>query len=204
MFYKTDEPHGLKHNPFKSLVVPRPIGWVSSVDATGVVNLAPYSFFNAVASDPPTVMFAANGTHVEGGHKDTLRNVENTKEFVCSIATWEIRDEMNLSSASVARSVDEFALAGLTPEPSKLVAPPRVAESPVHLECVYLQTVELPSTNADSQNMVVFGQVIGIHIDERIIKDGMIDTGAMKPIARLGYFEYARVDEVFSMKRPQV
>jgi len=202
MFYETRNHHGLKHNPFKSLVVPRPIGWVSTQDATGTVNLAPYSFFNAVASEPPTVMFASNGAHSEGSYKDSVKNVEETREFVCNIATWENREAMNATSAMVARRVDEFELSGLTPVPSKLVKPPRVKESPVHLECTYLQTVALPSDDAARPNLVVFGHVIGIHIDDHIISDGLIDMNAFKPIARLGYFDYSIVDNIFTMQRP--
>ena len=202
MFYETKDHHGLKHNPFKSLVVPRPIGWISSQDGNGVVNLAPYSFFNGVASDPPTVMFSSNGVHSEGSYKDSVKNVRDTGEFVCNLATWEIREAMNTTSAMVARSVDEFQLSGLTPVPSELVKPPRVKESPVHLECTYLQTVELPCDKPEQSNLVVFGQVIGIHIDDSIISDGMIDMNVFKPIARLGYFDYSVVDNVFSMRRP--
>lgn len=202
MFYETKDHHGLKHNPFKSLVVPRPIGWISSQDGNGVVNLAPYSFFNGVASDPPTVMFSSNGVHSEGSYKDSVKNVRDTGEFVCNLATWEIREAMNTTSAMVARSVDEFELSGLTPVPSRLVKPPRVKESPVHLECKYLQIVELPCDKPEQSNLVVFGQVVGIHIDDSIISDGMIDMNVFKPIARLGYFDYSVVDNVFSMRRP--
>ncbi len=202
MFYETKDHHGLKHNPFKSLVVPRPIGWISSQDRNGVVNLAPYSFFNGVATEPPTVMFSSNGVHSEGSYKDSVRNVRDTGEFVCNLATWETREAMNTTSAMVARSVDEFELSGLTPVPSELVKPPRVKESPVHLECTYLQTVELPCDKPGQSNLVVFGQVIGIHIDDSIISDGMIDMNVFKPIARLGYFDYSVVDNVFTMRRP--
>lgn len=203
MFYETGNHHGLAHDPFKSLVVPRPIGWISSRDAEGIVNLAPYSFFNAVASEPPILMFASNGAHSEGSLKDTARNVQETGEFVYNVATWELREKMNATSAMVSRSTDEFALTGLTPAHSELVSPPRVAESPVHLECRYLQTVELPTENPERPNLVVFGHVLGIHIDESVIKDGMIDTTALRPIARLGYFEYTVVERVFSMRRPE-
>jgi flavin reductase (DIM6/NTAB) family NADH-FMN oxidoreductase RutF len=202
MFYETKDPHGLKHNPFKSLIVPRPIGWVSTVDARGVVNLAPYSFFNGVGSDPPTVMFASEGTHTDGDFKDSATNARETGEFVCNLATWELREPMNATSEHVPRSVDEFALAGLTPSPSRLVAPPRVEESPVHLECTHLQTVELPSNDPERPTLVVFGRVVGIHIDDAIISDGMIDMDAFKPIARLGYMDYTMVDNVFTMRRP--
>ncbi len=203
MFYETHNHHGLKRDPFKSLVVPRPIGWISSQDAEGRVNLAPYSFFNAVASNPPIVMFSANGVHYEGGLKDSVKNAEESGEFVCNLATFALREKMNASSASLPRDRDEFQVAGLTPTPSKLVKPPRVAESPVHLECRWLKTVPLPSNNPDEPNTVVFGVVIGIHIDDSVIKDGMIDMAALRPIARLGYMDYTVVDNVFSMNRPK-
>lgn len=202
MFYETSNPHGLKRNPFKSLIVPRPIGWISSQDSRGVVNLAPYSYFNGVGSEPPTVMFASEGTHVEGDFKDSATNVGETGEFVCNLATWELREAMNATSAQVARSVDEFELAGLTPVASRLVKPPRVKESPVHLECAHLKTVELPSNDPERPSQVVFGRVIGIHIDESIITDGMIDMQRFHPIARLGYMDYTMVDNVFTMLRP--
>jgi len=202
MFYETDDHHGLTRDPFKSLVAPRPIGWISSQDANGRVNLAPYSFFNAVASNPPIVMFASNGVHLEGGLKDSLKNAQESGEFVCNLATWELREKMNASSEMLPREVDEFEIAGLTPVPSKLVKPPRVAESPAHLECVWLETVNLPSNNPDEPNNVVFGKVIGIHIDDSILRDGLIDMTAFRPIARLGYMDYTVVDTVFTMKRP--
>ena len=202
MFYETDDHHGLTRDPFKSLVAPRPIGWISSQDADGRVNLAPYSFFNAVASNPPIVMFASNGVHLEGGLKDSLKNAQETGEFVCNLATWNLREKMNASSEMLPREVDEFEIAGLTPVPSKLVKPPRVAESPAHLECVWLETVNLPSNNPDEPNNVVFGKVIGIHIDDSILRDGLIDMTAFRPIARLGYMDYTVVDTVFTMKRP--
>ena len=202
MFYETKDHHGLRHDPFKALVVPRPIGWISSLDAEGRVNLAPFSFFNAVASDPPVVLFSAGGPHLEGGPKDTPRNVEATGEFVCNVATWELREAVNRTSARVERHVDEFALAGLTAVPARLVKPPRVKESPVHLECRYLQTVTLPSSDPSEANQVVFGQVVGIHIDDAIITDGKIDWARFKPIARLGYLDYTVVEQIFAMERP--
>jgi len=202
MFYATRDPHGLDNDPFKALIAPRPIGWISSQDRAGVVNLAPYSFFNAAASEPPIVLFASNGAHAEGGPKDTVRNVQETGEFVCNVATWDTREAMNATSASAPRAVDEFALAGLTPIPSKIVAPPRVQESPAHLECRYLKTVELPSNDPSQQNLVVFGQVVGIHIDDRLLRNGRIDMSLLRPIARLGYAEYTVVDTVFRMRRP--
>ena len=196
MFYDAIENrHGLKHDPFKSLVVPRPIGWISSLSSDGVLNLAPYSFFNAVSARPNIVMFSS------GGRKDSAANVEATGEFVCNMATWDLREAMNESSATVDSAVDEFELAGLQTVPSKLVKPPRVAASPVALECTYLQTVELPPSNGEP-NLVVFGQVVGIHIDDDVIVDGMVDVTKFKPVARLGYHDYAVVEDVFSMVRP--
>lgn len=202
MFYEPRNGHGLPRDPFKSLIVPRPIGWISSVNERGVVNLAPYSFFNAVSSAPPIVLFAPGGQHREGGLKDTIVNIENTGEFVCNLATWDTRENMNKSSAPAPRDIDEFELAGLTPLPSRLVAPPSVAESPVHLECKHLRTIELPATDPTEPNHTVFGEVIGIHIDDRFITDGRVDVGALRPIARLGYMDYAVVEKVFTMHRP--
>jgi flavin reductase (DIM6/NTAB) family NADH-FMN oxidoreductase RutF len=202
MFYEPQQPHGLKRDPFKCLVVPRPIGWISTLDAAGRRNLAPFSFFNAVASDPPVVVLGISGAHFEGGQKDSFVNIEATGEFVCNLATWTTREAMNMTSAGAPRAVDEFELAGLTPLASRLVAPPRVKESPVHLECRYLQTVPLPANDPASPNNAIFGQVVGIHIDDAFIKDGMIDQAALKPIARLGYMDYAAVESLFTMERP--
>ncbi len=204
MFYETSGPHGLPHDPFKSLVVPRPIGWISTLDAEGRPNLAPYSFFNGVAGSPPVVMFASNGAHREGGVKDSLANAEATGEFVCNLATWDLREAMNTTSAMVDRDCDEFALAGLTPVPSQLVKAPRVKESPVHMECRYLKSVDLPSNSPAQPNRVAFGQVIGVHIDDAYLKEGLVDVGRLKPIARLGYMDYTVVETIFSMTRPKV
>ena len=145
MFYDTRiGDHGLPHNPFKACVVPRPIGWITSVNEAGVVNLAPYSFFNGVAGDPPCVMFSPGGRKTDGppdGSKDSLANVERTGEFVCNVVTWDLREAMNVTSAPAPAGVDEAAVAGLEMVPSKLVKPPRVKASPIHMECKYLQTV---------------------------------------------------------------
>lgn len=198
MFYDAIEnAHGLKHDPFKALVAPRPIGWISTVDANGVVNLAPYSFFNAISDNPHYVMFSSRT------RKDSQRNAEETGEFVCSLATWKLRDQMNKTSAGVGPEVDEMALAGLTPAPSKLVKPPRVAESPVAFECKYFQSVELPPDTGRGMYTMVIGRVVGIHIDDDAIKDGMVDTGKLRPIARLGYMDYSVVDNTFTLQRPQ-
>lgn len=203
MFYTTDNnQHGLPHDPFKSCIVPRPIGWISTLDSDGLVNLAPYSFFNGVASDPPMVMFASNGRQPHGA-KDTVTNCEDTGEFVANLAIWALREEMNLSSAPAPHDMDEFDLAGLETAPARLVKPPRVKASPIHLECRYHQTVDLPATKPDERNAVVIGQVIGIHIADDILTDGMVDMSKCRPIARLGYMDYTRVDFVFSMNRPK-
>lgn len=203
MFYETStNAHGLRHDPFKALVAPRPVGWISSVSADGVCNLAPYSFFNAVSERPPYVVFGSAGL------KDSLRNIEQTGEFCCSLATYDLREHMNVSSASVPYGVDEFPLAGLTATASRLVKPPRVKESPVAFECRHWKTVQLPpaTPGGPSGYHVVFGLVVGIHIDEAFIKDGIVDTGAMRPVARLGYHDYAVVtpETIFSLRRPDV
>jgi flavin reductase (DIM6/NTAB) family NADH-FMN oxidoreductase RutF len=197
MFYDAGRnDHGLRHDPFKALVVPRPIGWISSVSREGILNLAPYSFFNAVSTDPHIVAFASYG------RKDSLVNAEEQGEFVCNLATFDQRDGVNISSATVGPEVDEFALAGLSTEPSRMVKPPRVKGAPVHFECVWLQTMPMKGRDGRLSYFLVFGEVVGIHIDDRFIHDGIVDTAAMKPIARLGYHDYSVVDEVFTMKRP--
>ncbi|GBE44406.1 flavin reductase like domain protein [bacterium BMS3Bbin10] len=197
MFYETNEnKHGLARDPFKALVAPRPIGWISSLDADGIVNLAPYSFFNAISDRPPFVMFSSSG------RKDSVRNIEATGEFVCSLATYELKEQMNTTSAMVGPEVDEMKLAGLTPAPCNLVKPPRVAESPVAFECKYYKTMVLPGLNGAEGNLVVLGEVVGIHIDDDAIVDGRVDTAKMRPIARLGYMDYSVVDTVFSLDRP--
>jgi flavin reductase (DIM6/NTAB) family NADH-FMN oxidoreductase RutF len=200
MFYDAvANTHGLAIDPFKALVAPRPIGWISTLSTlgkNGVVNLAPYSFFNAVSEDPPFLMFGS------GGRKDSQRNAEETGEFVCSLATYELREAMNRTSAPVAPDVDEMQLVGLTPAPSRLVAPPRVRESPVAFECRYWRTVDLPGRNGKpGSNAIVLGQVIGIHIADEAIVNGRVDVTRLKPIARLGYGDYAVVDEVFTLAR---
>ena len=191
--------HHLPADPFKSLIVPRPIGWISSLSRDGVVNLAPYSFFNGVATNPAVVMFCPGGAQ----RKDSLANVEATGEFVVNVATEGQRLQMNETSAVVPAEVDEFALAGLESLPSRDVKPPRVAGAPVHMECRYLRTVTLPADDPASPNAMVLGLVVGIHIDEAILTDGMVDMAKFRPIARLGYMDYTVVDNVFTMIRPR-
>jgi len=199
MFYETSKnDHGLPRCPFKAIVSPRPVGWVSSISARGEVNLAPYSFFNAVSDDPPIVMFSSDG------YKDSLTFVAETGEFVCNLATFDLRSAVVETSASFPRGVDEMVQARLVAAPSRLVRAPRVAASPCALECKLLKIVALD--NLDGQPVdrhVVFGQVVGVHIDDRFIRNGRLDTAAMQPIARCGYSDYAVVDRVFAVPRPQ-
>jgi flavin reductase (DIM6/NTAB) family NADH-FMN oxidoreductase RutF len=204
MFYETaSNDHGLPHDPLKSCIVPRPIGWISTIGRDGVVNLAPYSFFNGVSGDPPMVMFAAAGAK-SGGLKDSVVNSQETGEFVVNITTWDLREEMNTSSASVGPEVDEMELAGLASEPSQLVKPPRVKASPIHLECRYHQSIELPAGRSGGSNVIVIGRVVGVHISDDILTDGMIDVSKFRIIARLGYNDYTAVDSVFTIDRPAV
>lgn len=207
MFYEPkNHDHGLSKNPFNSLVIPRPIGWISSVSRSGVFNLAPYSFFNAVCYRPPTVMFAGGAGKSDDGNKDSVQNILATGEFVCNLATWDTRAQMNQSSASVEAEVDEIALTGLTPVDSRLVKAPRIAEAPVHLECKLIKTTSIPGWDKGDEYTVVFGEVIGIHIDDAMITDGgLLDIAKMMPIGRLGYNDYTRVDmdSIFSMNRPE-
>jgi len=204
MFYQPDKrDHGLPRDPFKALVVPRPIGWISSIDPQGRPNLAPYSYFNGVSSDPPCVMFAPSMRSREGMRKDSHSNAELSGDFVVNLATYELREAMNASSASLAAGENEFAAAGLETLPSRLIKPPRVKGAPVHLECVYLKTVDLPSTVAGQANFIVVGRVVGIHIDDALIFDGRVDIARARPIARLSYMDYCVVDELFAMERPR-
>jgi len=206
MFYEPKKKnHGLPKNPFNSLVIPRPIGWISSIDAEGNFNLAPYSFFNGVCYSPPTVMFSAGAGANSDNTKDSARNAENTGDFVCNMATWDTREQMNQSSANLPQDVDEIALTKLTPVKSRLVKSPRIAESPVHLECKYLKTVELPGWNKEDVYKVIFGEVVGIHIDDEFItKEGLVDIAKIKPIGRLGYNDYTltNLDSIFTIDRP--
>ncbi len=197
MFYDAlKNEHGLTHDPFKALIAPRPIGWISTLSRSGIVNLAPYSYFNAVGNNPHYVMFAS------GGRKHSQRNAEETGEFVCSLATFDLRQQVSVTGAEVGPDVDEMALAGLTPAPSVMVKPPRVKESPVALECRYHQTVALPGLNGtDSHYFIVIGLVVGIHIADEAIENGRVDVRRLRPIARLGYSDYAVIDEVFSIPR---
>jgi flavin reductase (DIM6/NTAB) family NADH-FMN oxidoreductase RutF len=200
MFYETAKnDHGLPRDPFKAIVVPRPIGWLTSISAKGEINLAPYSFFNAVSEEPPMVMFSS------GGRKDSISLIEETKEFVCNFASFALREALSKTGMEFPRGVDEMIEAGLDPAPSRLVRPPRVAAALCALECKLLQIVDLRDLDGQSsQRFVAFGQVVGVYIDDRFIRDGRLDTAAMQPIARCGYNDYTVVDKVFPMVRPRL
>lgn len=201
MFYEPGarDTAALPHDPFKAFVAPRPIGWVSTLGEDGVPNLAPYSFFNAVADRPPIVMFSSTGM------KDSASNAITSGEFVWNLATYPLREQMNLTSASLSHDESEFAFAGLTEAPSRIVAPPRVAESPVSLECRVTQVVQLADVaGAPVERWMVLGQVVGVHLDDSfILPDGRVDTIAMRPVLRGGYLdEYTVADNLFRMTRP--
>jgi flavin reductase (DIM6/NTAB) family NADH-FMN oxidoreductase RutF len=188
----------LPHDPFKAMVIPRPVGWISTMSRAGALNLAPYSYFNGFSSHPRIVGFSSEGD------KDSSSFAEETGEFVWSMATWELREQMNATAASLPRGESEFDHARLETAPSRLVRPPRVARSPAAMECRVTQVIRLNDVaGAPLQRVVVLGQVVGMHIDERFIRDGRLDAAAMRPIARCGYDEYAVVETIFSMDRPR-
>ena len=191
------EPHNLEHDPTTSLVVPRPIGWITTISPKGVINLAPYSFFNMIASHPPFVMFSSNS------RKHTQIHTESGREFVFNLATYDLRVEMNITGGDYAEDVSEPDLAKLAMAPSRFVKPPRVARSPIALECIYAQTVALESSNGKTHAcQMVIGEVVNVHIDDAVIVDGMIDMSRIRSIARLGYRgDYTVVDNIFEMKR---
>lgn len=205
MFYETEKNnHKLPFNPFKSCIIPRPIGWITTKDLHGRDNLAPYSYFNILCDIPPMVMFSTTTNHHEGGHKDTLKNVEETKEFVINMATWELREKVNTTATDFDRGVSEILRADLKTLNSNIVKPYRIQGSPIHLECIYYQTIELPVIDERHTNKMVIGKVVGIHIDDSIIVDGKIDVAKFQPIARLGYDEYCVVEKSFRMKREYI
>lgn len=200
MFYETEKnDHGLPHNPFKAIVAPRPIGWIGSLDAEGRPNLAPYSYFNAVGDNPPMVIFSSSG------FKDSVSNIEACGDFTCSLATLDLKEAMNMSSGAFKHGVSEFEKAGLTAAPSRLVKSPHVAEAKAVLECRYLQTIRPRALDGhEVDSWIVLGQVVGIHIADDAIVDGRFDVTKVKTISRLGYMDYAAVEEVFQMRRPKV
>ena len=203
MFYQPGKTnHGLPHDPFKSCVIPRPIGWISSLAPDGVANLAPFSQFQNLTFDPPYVMFAAN-QKVAGTRKDSAYNAEQTGEFVWNMATYDLREAVNISGMEVPADADEFDLAGVTKAPSHLIKPPRVAESPIHFECSYHSTLRLPGNKGLGSVDIVIGKVLAIHIsDDVLTADGLIDILKIRPIARLGYYDYTSIESVFRMEIP--
>ncbi len=203
MYYETaNNDHGLRYNPLKACVVPRPIGWITTINDAGLVNLAPFSFFNMLSYDPPFVLFSAGVHEADGGRKDTVENIAATGEFVYNMATWAQKDQVNETAWIIDRTVDEMAASGLAPLPSRLVRPPRVKGSPVHFECRLHQIVTLPGRLPSSEHHVVIGQVVAVHIDDDVITaDGRVDVAKMKPIARLGYKDYVCVEQLFQMDK---
>jgi len=198
MYYEPDKAdHGLPHDPLKALVVPRPIAWISTIDQYGRVNLAPYSFFNLVAGDPPCVMFASS-SRADGAKKDSHLNAERSGEFVINIASGDQIDAMMTTSLDFPPGHSEIREAGLTTLPSVLVRPPRVARAPAHLECRYLKTVELPSNDLKHINSMILGTVVAVHIDDAIIVDGRVSIERLRPVGRLGYRDYAVVHDGFA------
>lgn len=200
MYYEPGvTPHGLPHDPFKSCVVPRPIGWISTVDRQDRHNLAPYSQFQNVTFNPPIVMFSAN-QNTGGQRKDSVRNAEETGEFVWNMATWALREAVNKSAEELPHGVDEFEHAGLRKLPSRKVRPMRVAGSPIQFECVYLNTLRFPGEPPMGTADVVFGRVVAIHIDDEVINEqGLVDILRIQPLARMGYYDYTFVDHTFEM-----
>lgn len=198
MFYDPrQDDHRLAHSPWTALVVPRPIGWISSLSPDGIANLAPYSFFNAVSGTPPFVMFSS------AGRKDSQTNIEATGEFVVNMAVADLKDALNLTSAPFAPGIDEFERAGLERAPCRNVRVPRVAASPVALECILNRVVPLTARDGTKvRSEVIFGEVVGIHIADEVIVDGMLDISRIRPLSRLGYMDYAIIEDAFSMARP--
>jgi flavin reductase (DIM6/NTAB) family NADH-FMN oxidoreductase RutF len=199
-FYEPASGHGLKHDPFNAIIAPRPIGWISSRSAVGHVNLAPYSFFNGFNYTPPIIGFSSTS------RKDSIANIEETGEFVWNLATMDLAKQMNATAAHVAPEVDEFALAGLTAAPCKIVNVPRVGESPVSFECKLTQIIRLKAADGrDLDGWMTLGEVVAVHIDKSLIKDGVYQTALARPIVRAGrrgdYFEI-RQDAMFEMNRP--
>lgn len=205
MFFRPRDGHGLPHDPFKAIVAPRPIGWVSSLDVEGNANLAPYSFFNGCGDHPPMVMFAQTGRKSrEEGEKDTIANIRATGEFACSVVSHGLADAMNVSTGVYPADVDEFERAGLGKGRGRAIAVPHVAEAPAVLECTVFRIIDdLPVMREGLLNIIVIGEVVGIHIREDMMEGGLLDVLAYNPIARMGYMDYTTVDTRWSMKRPK-
>ncbi|OCW58803.1 flavin reductase family protein [Hoeflea olei] len=198
MFYETAaNAHGLPHDPFKAIVSPRPIGWIGTRGRDGSVNLAPYSYFNAISDHPKTVMFSSSG------RKDSLRNAEDTGVFTASMVTRDLAEKMNASAVNAPYGESEFAYAGLEMAEARLIDAPFVAAAHAALECRVTTIFEVKSLEgAPSGSFVVIGQVVGIHIDERALTDGLLDMGIATPVGRMGYMDYSDGAEPFQMRRP--
>jgi flavin reductase (DIM6/NTAB) family NADH-FMN oxidoreductase RutF len=198
LFYEPAKGHGLPHDPFKAIVAPRPIGWISTIARDGALNLAPYSFFNAFSTHPHLVWFSSEG------EKDSASFARETREFVANLVGRDLALRMNRSAVDAPRGVSEFGYAGLTPAPSRLVAPPRVAEAPAALECKVTEIFEPRGLNGQHAGVfVVIGEVVGVHINEAFLTDGLFDAVKAGNVARLGYMDYSTVDETFAMRRPR-
>jgi len=202
MFYEPKKGHSLPQNPFNALVFPRPIGWISSLSKKGIANLAPYSFFNAIAYEPPQLMFAATAYHSNGGLKDSVANILETKEFVVNLATKKLQQSVVYSSIDAPPGVDEFKLMKLKKRKSTMVQPPSVAESPATLECKLIRKIDLKGKKIN-QNIMIIGEVVGIHIKDAFISNGKVNSLAMRAISRMGYTEYSEVKSRFLMDRPK-
>jgi flavin reductase (DIM6/NTAB) family NADH-FMN oxidoreductase RutF len=199
MFYRPEDGHGLPHNPFNAIVTPRPIGWISTRGADGSENLAPYSFFNAVAYVPPQVMFASTSAKPDReGTKDSVANIRDTGVFCVNVVEYAMKDAMNLTSGPWPREVDEFEKAGIAREECRTIPCSRVANAPAALECRLVRIVQLPG----EANLVVFGEVTGVHLRDDCVKDGAFDVLAFNPLTRMGYRDYSVIREKFSLKRP--
>ncbi len=199
MFYRPEQGHGLPHNPFKAIVSPRPIGWISTRSTDGANNLAPYSFFNGVADAPPQVMYSTTGVKPEQGEaKDSLTNIRETGVFCVNIVEFAMMDKMNVTTEHFDAGADEFAKAGLTAAECETINCARVADAPATMECRLTTILELPG----KANTVVFGEVVGVHLRDNCIVDGRFDVTTYQPLARLGYRDYARVTETFELARP--
>ncbi|MGR3501673.1 flavin reductase family protein [Pseudaestuariivita sp.] len=199
MFYEPQNGHGLPHSPFNALIAPRPIAWISTRNAEGQRNLAPYSFFNAVSYFPPQVMFASTSAKPDQDNtKDSVANIRATGEFAINLVAYEMRDVMNVTSQGFDKDVDEFDRAGITAAPCETIACDRVAEAPATLECRLVQITRLPGES----NYVTFGEVTGIHIRDDVLVDGLVDVAKFQILSRLGYRDYARVTETFTLARP--
>ncbi|MDA0219112.1 MAG: flavin reductase family protein [Proteobacteria bacterium] len=203
MFYEPRKGHGLSRDPFKALVTPRPIGWFTTLNEDGGVNIGPYSYFNAVADDPPFVMFSS-GAREDVAVKDSARNAAARGEFVHNLVTFDLKDAMNATSEEVPYGTEEAALAGLELAPCTLVKTPRIAAAVASFECRYHSTVEIPQNGQDGPTLMVLGEVIGIHIRDSALKDSRFDPEAERIIARLGYANYAVVGGTFRMLRPGI